>query len=129
MDDKQLLGWMNHRVYPTFAMWTAFFMVFAPVFAFVSVTKWWSDDAGVDDAIAVGLLVVLVAVTLFTLAMTWGLVLDMKALKSSMSPEMASTEFGTSFKGFAAFGVIFTILIVGTAVGLGILAFSAEFAS
>ena len=129
MEDRQLLGWMNHRVYPTFAMFIAFFMIFAPIFAFVSVSKWWSDNSGVDQVIQTGLLFVLIAVTLFTLLMAWGLIFDMKALASSMSPELASSNFGKTFKGFVAFGVAFTILILGTAVGLGLLVFSAAFRS
>jgi hypothetical protein len=127
MDDKQLLGWMNHRVYPTFAMLIAYFMVFAPAVAFISVSKWWSDNPNVDNIIAIGLAIVLIAVTLFTLIMAWGLIVDMKVLASSMSAEMAASAWGKSFKGFAAFGVIFTILILGTAVGLTLLIFSGSF--
>ena len=129
MEDRQLLGWMNLRVYPTFAMFIAFFMIFAPIFAFVSVSKWWSDNSGIDQIIQIGLLIVLISVSLFTLLMTWGLIFDMKALVSSMSAELASSDFGKTFKGFVAFGVVFTILILGTAVGLGLLVFSADFRS
>ena len=127
MEDRQLLGWMNHRVYPTFAMFIAYFMIFAPIFAFVSVSKWWSDNPGIDQIISIGLLIVLIAVTLLTLLMAWGMVFDIKALVSSMSAELASTDFGKTFKGFVAFGVVFTILILGTAAGLGLLVFSAAF--
>ncbi|GEM_PF-518241 len=129
MEDRQLLGWMNHRVYPTFAMLIAFFMIFTPIFAFISVSKWWSDNPGIDHIIRIGLLIVLIAVTLFTLLMAWGMLLDVKALVSSMSAEFASSDFGKTFKGFVAFGVVFTILILGTAVGLGLLVFSADFRS
>jgi hypothetical protein len=129
MEDRQLLGWMNLRVYPTFAMFIAFFMIFAPIFAFVSVSKWWSDNSGIDQIIQIGLLIVLISVSLFTLLMTWGLIFDIKALVSSMSAELASSDFGKTFKGFVAFGVVFTILILGTAVGLGLLVFSADFRS
>ena len=129
MEDRQLLGWMNLRVYPTFAMFIAFFMIFAPIFAFVSVSKWWSDNPGIDQIIQIGLLIVLISVSLFTLLMTWGLIFDVKALVSSMSAELASTDFGKTFKGFVAFGVVLTILILGTAVGLGLLVFSADFRS
>ena len=129
MEDRQLLGWMNHRVYPTFAMFIAFFMIFAPIFAFVSVSKWWSDNSGIDQIIQIGLLIVLISVSLFTLLMTWGLIFDIKALVSSMSAELASSDFGKTFKGFVAFGVVFTILILGTAAGLGLLVFSADFRS
>ena len=129
MEDRQLLGWMNHRVYPTFAMFIAYFMIFAPIFAFVSVSKWWSDNPGIDQIISIGLLIVLIAVTLFTLLMAWGMVFNIKALVSSMSAELASTDFGKTFKGFVAFGVVFTILILGTAAGLGLLVFSAAFRS
>jgi len=129
MEDRQLLGWMNHRVYPTFAMLIAFFMIFTPIFAFISVSKWWSDNPGIDHIIRIGLLIVLIAVTLFTLLMAWGMLLDVKALVSSMSAEFASSNFGKTFKGFVAFGVVFTILILGTAVGLGLLVFSADFRS
>ena len=127
MEDRQLLGWMNHRIYPTFAMFIAYFMIFAPIFAFVSVSKWWSDNPGIDQIISIGLLIVLIAVTLLTLLMAWGMVFDIKALVSSMSAELASTDFGKTFKGFVAFGVVFTILILGTAAGLGLLVFSAAF--
>ncbi|MGY9024854.1 MAG: hypothetical protein ACKVHY_07490, partial [Candidatus Nanopelagicales bacterium] len=123
------LGWMNLRVYPTFAMFIAFFMIFAPIFAFVSVSKWWSDNSGIDQIIQIGLLIVLISVSLFTLLMTWGLIFDIKALVSSMSAELASSDFGKTFKGFVAFGVVLTILILGTAVGLGLLVFSADFRS
>mgnify|MGYP006184634455 FL=1 len=129
MEDRQLLGWMNLRVYPTFAMFIAFFMIFAPIFAFVSVSEWWSDNPGIDQIIQIGLLIVLISVSLFTLLMTWGLIFDIKALVSSMSAELASSDFGKTFKGFVAFGVVFTILILGTAVGLGLLVFSADFRS
>ena len=129
MEDRQLLGWMNLRVYPTFAMFIAFFMIFAPIFAFVSVSKWWSDNSGIDQIIQIGLLIVLISVSLFTLLMTWSLIFDIKALVSSMSAELASSDFGKTFKGFVAFGVVFTILILGTAVGLGLLVFSAAFRS
>ena len=129
MEDRQLLGWMNLRVYPTFAMFIAFFMIFAPIFAFVSVSKWWSDNPGIDQIIQIGLLIVLISVSLFTLLMTWSLIFDIKALVSSMSAELASSDFGKTFKGFVAFGVVFTILILGTAVGLGLLVFSADFRS
>jgi len=129
MEDRQLLGWMNLRVYPTFAMFIAFFMIFAPIFAFVSVSKWWSDNPGIDQIIQIGLLIVLISVSLFTLLMAWGLIFDMKALVSSMSAELASSDFGKTFKGFVAFGVVLTILILGTAVGLGLLVFSADFRS
>jgi TctA family transporter len=129
MEDRQLLGWMNLRVYPTFAMFIAFFMIFAPIFAFVSVSKWWSDNSGIDQIIQIGLLIVLISVSLFTLLMAWSLIFDMKALVSSMSAELASSDFGKTFKGFVAFGVVFTILILGTAVGLGLLVFSADFRS
>ena len=129
MEDRQLLGWMNHRIYPTFAMFIAYFMIFAPIFAFVSVSKWWSDNPGIDQIISIGLLIVLIAVTLLTLLMAWGMVFDIKALVSSMSAELASTDFGKTFKGFVAFGVVFTILILGTEVGLGLLVFSADFRS
>jgi len=129
MEDRQLLGWMNLRVYPTFAMFIAFFMIFAPIFAFVSVSKWWSDNSGIDQIIQIGLLIVLISVSLFTLLMAWGLIFDMKALVSSMSAELASSDFGKTFKGFVAFGVVLTILILGTAVGLGLLVFSADFRS
>ena len=129
MEDRQLLGWMNLRVYPTFAMFIAFFMIFAPIFAFVSVSKWCSDNSGIDQIIQIGLLIVLISVSLFTLLMTWGLIFDIKALVSSMSAELASSDFGKTFKGFVAFGVVFTILILGTAVGLGLLVFSADFRS
>jgi hypothetical protein len=129
MEDRQLLGWMNLRVYPTFAMLIAFFMIFAPIFAFVSVSKWWSDNPGIDQIIQIGLLIVLISVSLFTLLMAWSLIFDMKALVSSMSAELASSDFGKTFKGFVAFGVVFTILILGTAVGLGLLVFSADFRS
>ena len=129
MEDRQLLGWMNHRIYPTVAMFIAYFMIFAPIFAFVSVSKWWSDNPGIDQIIRIGLLIVLIAVTLFTLLMAWGMIFDVKALVSSMSAELASSEFGKTFKGFVAFGVVFTILILGTAVGLGLLVFSADFRS
>ena len=129
MEDRQLLGWMNLRVYPTFAMFIAFFMIFAPIFAFVSVSKWWSDNSGIDQIIQIGLLIVLISASLFTLLMAWGLIFDMKALVSSMSAELASSDFGKTFKGFVAFGVVFTILILGTAVGLGLLVFSADFRS
>jgi len=129
MEDRQLLGWMNLRVYPTFAMFIAFFMIFAPIFAFVSVSKWWSDNSGIDQIIQIGLLIVLISVSLFTLLMTWGLIFDIKALVSSMSAELASSDFGKTFKGFVAFGVVLTILILGTAVGLGLLVFSADFRS
>ncbi len=129
MEDRQLLGWMNLRVYPTFAMFIAFFMIFAPIFAFVSVSKWWSDNSGIDQIIQIGLLIVLIFVSLFTLLMAWGLIFDMKALVSSMSAELASSDFGKTFKGFVAFGVVFTILILGTAVGLGLLVFSADLRS
>jgi hypothetical protein len=57
------------------------------------------------------------------------LIFDMKALVSSMSAELASSDFGKTFKGFVAFGVVLTILILGTAVGLGLLVFSADFRS
>jgi hypothetical protein len=129
MEDRQLLGWMNLRVYPTFAMFIAFFMIFAPIFAFVSVSKWWSDNPGIDQIIQIGLLIVLISVSLFTLLMAWSLIFDMQALVSSMSAELASSDFGKTFKGFVAFGVVFTILILGTAVGLGLLVFSADFRS
>jgi hypothetical protein len=129
MEDRQLLGWMNLRVYPTFAMFIAFFMIFAPIFAFVSVSEWWSDNPGIDQIIQIGLLIVLISVSLFTLLMAWSLIFDMKALVSSMSAELASSDFGKTFKGFVAFGVVFTILILGTAVGLGLLVFSADFRS
>ena len=129
MEDRQLLGWMNHRIYPTFAMFIAYFMIFAPIFAFVSVSKWWSDNPGIDQIISIGLLIVLIAVTLLTLLMAWGMVFDIKALVSSMSAELASTDFGKTFKGFVALGVVFTILILGTAAGLGLLVFSAAFRS
>ena len=129
MEDKQLLGWMNLRVYPTFALFIAFFMIFAPIFAFVSTQKWWTQNPGIDHVITIGLLIVLIAVTLFTLLMAWGLIIDMKALVSSMSAELASSDFGKTFKGFAAYGVIFTILILGTAAGLGLILFSADFRS
>ena len=129
MEDRQLLGWMNHRIYPTFAMFIAYFMIFAPIFAFGSVSKWWSDNPGIDQIISIGLLIVLIAVTLLTLLMAWGMVFDIKALVSSMSAELASTDFGKTFKGFVAFGVVFTILILGTAAGLGLLVFSAAFRS
>ena len=129
MEDRQLLGWMNLRVYPTFAMFIAFFMIFAPIFAFVSVSEWWSDNPGIDQIIQIGLLIVLISVSLFTLLMTWSLIFDIKALVSSMSAELASSDFGKTFKGFVAFGVVFTILILGTAVGLGLLVFSADFRS
>ena len=129
MEDRQLLGWMNLRVYPTFAMFIAFFMIFAPIFAFVSVSEWWSDNSGIDQIIQIGLLIVLISVSLFTLLMTWGLIFDIKALVSSMSAELASSDFGKTFKGFVAFGVVLTILILGTAVGLGLLVFSADFRS
>lgn len=129
MEDRQLLGWMNHRIYPTFAMFIAYFMIFAPIFAFVSVSKWWSDNPGIDQIISIGLLIVLIAVTLLTLLMAWGMVFDIKALVSSMSAELASTDFGKTFKGFVAFGVVSTILILGTAAGLGLLVFSAAFRS
>ena len=129
MEDRQLLGWMNHRVYPTFAMFIAYFMIFAPIFAFVSVSKWWSDNPGIDQIISIGLLIVLIAVTLLTLLMAWGMVFDIKALVSSMSAELASTDFGKTFKGFVAFGVVFTILILGTAAGLGLMVFSAALRS
>jgi hypothetical protein len=129
MEDRQLLGWMNLRVYPTFAMFIAFFMIFAPIFAFVSVSKWWSDNSGIDQIIQIGLLIVLISVSLFTLLMTWSVIFDIKALVSSMSAELASSDFGKTFKGFVAFGVVFTILILGTAVGLGLLVFSADFRS
>ena len=129
MEDRQLLGWMNLRVYPTFAMFIAFFMIFASIFAFVSVSKWWSDNSGIDQIIQIGLLIVLISVSLFTLLMAWRLIFDMKALVSSMSAELASTDFGKTFKGFVAFGVVFTILILGTAAGLGLLVFSAAFRS
>ena len=129
MEDRQLLGWMNLRVYPTFAMFIAFFMIFAPIFAFVSVSKWWSDNSGIDQIIQIGLLIVLISVSLFTLLMAWSLIFDMQALVSSMSAELASSDFGKTFKGFVAFGVVFTILILGTAVGLGLLVFSADFRS
>ena len=129
MEDRQLLGWMNLRVYPTFAMFIAFFMIFAPIFAFVSVSEWWSDNPGIDQIIQIGLLIVLISVSLFTLLMAWSLIFDMQALVSSMSAELASTDFGKTFKGFVAFGVVFTILILGTAAGLGLLVFSADFRS
>ena len=129
MEDRQLLGWMNLRVYPTFAMFIAFFMIFAPIFAFVSVSEWWSDNPGIDQIIQIGLLIVLISVSLFTLLMTWSLIFDIKALVSSMSAELASSDFGKTFKGFVAFGVVLTILILGTAVGLGLLVFSADFRS
>ena len=129
MEDRQLLGWMNLRVYPTFAMFIAFFMIFAPIFAFVSVSEWWSDNPGIDQIIQIGLLIVLISVSLFTLLMAWSLIFDMKALVSSMSAELAASDFGKTFKGFVAFGVVFTILILGTAVGLGLLVFSADFRS
>ena len=129
MEDRQLLGWMNLRVYPTFAMFIAFFMIFAPIFAFVSVSEWWSDNPGIDQIIQIGLLIVLISVSLFTLLMAWSLIFDMKALVSSMSAELASSDFGKTFKGFVAFGVVLTILILGTAVGLGLLVFSADFRS
>ena len=114
---------------PHVAMFIAFFMIFAPIFAFVSVSKWWSDNSGIDQIIQIGLLIVLISVSLFTLLMAWSLIFDMKALVSSMSAELASSDFGKTFKGFVAFGVVFTILILGTAVGLGLLVFSADFRS
>ena len=92
-------------------------------------SKWWSDNSGIDQIIQIGLLIVLISVSLFTLLMAWSLIFDMKALVSSMSAELASSDFGKTFKGFVAFGVVFTILILGTAVGLGLLVFSADFRS
>ena len=80
MEDRQLLGWMNLRVYPTFAIFIAFFMIFTQIFAFISVSKWWSDNPGIDQIIRIGLLIVLIAVTLFTLLMAWGMIFDVKAL-------------------------------------------------
>jgi len=69
----------------------AFFMIFTPIFAFISVSKWWSDNPGIDQIIQIGLLIVLIAVTLFTLLMAWGvdgnLKVDQKRQVKSGPPE------------------------------------------
>ena len=39
MDNKEILGWFNHRVYPTMAVFIGYFMFFAPVLAFIGLQQ------------------------------------------------------------------------------------------
>ena len=107
MDNKEILGWANHRVYPTMAAFIGYFMFFAPVLAFIGLQQ--SDYA-------TALMILSVVVGLFTLLMTWGLIGDMKTLASCMSPELAESPWGKSFKGLAAFGIVFSFFIVGVVI-------------
>ena len=115
MDNKEILGWFNHRVYPTMAVFIGYFMFFAPVLAFIGLQQ--SDYA-------TALMIVSVVVGLFTLLMTWGLIGDMKTLASCMSRELAESPWGKSFKGFAAFGIIFTLFIVGVVIAHAMILFA-----
>jgi len=114
MDNKEILGWFNHRVYPTMAVFIGYFMFFAPVLAFIGLQQ--SDYA-------TALMIVSVVVGLFTLVMTWGLIGDMKTLVSCMSPELAESPWGKSFKGFAAFGIVFSLFIVGIVIAHAMILF------
>jgi len=47
----------------------------------------------------------------------------MKLLAEDMSPELANSKFGQSFKGFTVFAVIFTVLILAVPIAHWIVLF------
>ena len=114
MDSKELLGWFNHRVYPMFAIVIAFFAFFAPFVAFIG-----AEHPDLDTP----LMIVSIAFSVLTLIMVWSTIFDMKILAEEMSPEMANSKWGQSFKGFTVFAIIFTALILSVPIAHWIVLF------
>jgi|TARA_B110000438_G_C15782900_1_gene637047 membrane protein insertase Oxa1/YidC/SpoIIIJ len=114
MDNKELLGWFNARFYPMIAIVIAFFAFFAPFLAFIG-----AEHPNHD----IPLIIVSIAFSVLTLIMVLSTISDMKLLSEDMSPELANSKFGQSFKGFTVFSVIFTVLILAVPIAHWIVLF------
>ena len=94
------------------AVFIGYFIFFAPVLAFIGCSSRTTRRPAIVSVVG-----------LFTPLMTWGLIGDMKTLASCMSPEIYESPWGKSFKGFAAFGIIFTLFIVGVVIAHAMILF------
>ena len=107
MDNKELMGWMSMRTWHIFAVLVPFFALFAPLVIYVG---------SVNSDFDVPLMIMSVAFSIMTLMMTLSGIMDMKVLAGEMTPEMAESKWGQTFKGFAAFAAVFTVLILSVPV-------------
>ena len=73
-------------------------------------------DRSVNSDFDVPLMIMSVAFSIMTLMMTLSGIMDMKVLAGEMTPEMAESKWGQTFKGFAVFAVVFTVLILSVPV-------------
>ncbi|MGA1592971.1 MAG: hypothetical protein ACO36N_06400 [Candidatus Nanopelagicales bacterium] len=109
---EELVGWFNHRVYPMVA-WVLLHFTLAGVYVIAF------GIAG--PASGTPLFIISVVETIGVLLFVFSTIDDMKRLAEDMSDEMKATSFGSSFKGFNVFAVLFSVVLIAVPVAHGLL--------
>lgn len=109
---SELVEWFNHRVYPMIAFVITHFVVGGILVAAYGL-------AGPDSGLP--LFIISVAIALATVLFIFPTIADMKRLSIDASDEFKATQLGASLKGFDAFAIMFSVLVLAVPVAHGLL--------
>ena len=109
---SELVEWFNHRVYPMIAFIITHFVVGGILVAAYGL-------AGPDSGLP--LFIISVAIALTNVLFIFTTVADMKLLSIDASDEFKATQMGASMKGFDAFAIMMSVLVLAVPVAHGLL--------